>query len=125
MRAVYELVVEEEFSAAHQLRQLPRQPEPLHGHNWRVQVAVAADDLDEHGMVMDFTRLREQVRAEVAPLAQRFLNEVPPFTTLEPSAENVAKWLHERVTARVNSSRIRVSRVMVWESSTAGATYST
>ena len=122
---MYELVIEEEFSAAHQLRQLPDNAEPLHGHNWRVQVSVTAQDLDEHGLVMDFARLREQVRAEVAPFAQRFLNEIPPFTRLEPSAENVAKWLYERVTERVNSGRVRVSRVMVWESSAAGATYST
>lgn len=122
---MYELVVEEEFSAAHQLRYTPHDAEPLHGHNWRVQVAVTAEDLDEHGLVMDFSHLRAEVRAEVAPLSQRFLNEIPPFTKVEPSAENVAKWLHERVTERVNSARVRVSKVSVWESSSAGATYST
>lgn len=78
------------FSAAHQLRLPDRSLEPLHGHNWEVAVTVAAQKLDGMGVVMDFHELERLVDTIVQPMHNRHLNELPAFTQLNPSAENVA-----------------------------------
>src|SRR5882762_905009 len=87
----FEITTTRTFSAAHQLRLYDGSLEPLHGHNWRVRVTVAADRLDAIGVVMDFHELERLLDVLVAPLHNRHLNEVPPFSTeLNPTTEHVA-----------------------------------
>jgi 6-pyruvoyltetrahydropterin/6-carboxytetrahydropterin synthase len=87
----FEITVGREFSAAHQLRLYDGTLESIHGHNWRVRITVASPKLDPIGTVMDFHQLEHLVDAIIAPLHNRHLNEVPPFSQgLNPSAENVA-----------------------------------
>src|SRR3954447_11290419 len=87
----FEITTTRTFSAAHQLRLYDGSLEPLHGHNWRVKVTAAAPKLDAIGVGMDFHVLERLVDAVLAPLHNRHLNDVPPFTSeLNPSAENVA-----------------------------------
>ena len=100
------------FSAAHQLRLLDGSLEPVHGHNWRVKVTVSAAQLDSIGVVMDFHELERQVDRIVAPWHNRHLNEIEPFATMNPSAENVAGQIGRSLEV---PNGVRLERVEVWE----------
>jgi 6-pyruvoyltetrahydropterin/6-carboxytetrahydropterin synthase len=112
---MYEIFRERVFSASHQLRDYEGQCERLHGHNWRVRVHLAARALDEHGMVLDFHELDAVMAAAIEPYDHRHLNEVAPFVEMNPSSENLARVICERVQAALPAGRVRVTRCDVWE----------
>lgn len=120
---MFELMVETTFSAAHQLRGYKGKCEHLHGHNWKVQVHMSADRLNEIDIVMDFHELRRLVNEVTASLDHTFLNDVFPFTEKNPSSENIAKWIYDLVKKKINSEYIQLTAVTVWESDSASATY--
>ena len=120
---MYELTIETRFSAAHQLRGYQGRCENLHGHNWKVQVAVSADRLNDIGLAMDFGELKKITNEVVATLDHGMLNEIFPFTEINPSSENIAKWIYESLKKRVDREGLEVASVTVWESETASATY--
>jgi 6-pyruvoyltetrahydropterin/6-carboxytetrahydropterin synthase len=120
---MYELMVESQFSAAHQLRGYKGKCERLHGHNWRVQVVVTAEKPDEVGLVIDFHELKKITNEVTSTLDHSVLNEIFPFTEINPSSENIAKWLYDTIKKKVNHYDVDVSSVTVWESETASATY--
>jgi 6-pyruvoyltetrahydropterin/6-carboxytetrahydropterin synthase len=109
----FEIATTRRFCAAHALRLYDGSMEPIHGHNWRVQVRVSANQLDAIGVVMDFHELERLVDAIVVPWHNRHLNECPPFAQeLNPSAENVA--LHIARTLGLPAN-VRLLSVEVWE----------
>jgi len=108
------------FAAAHQLRLYDGSLEPLHGHNWRVEVTVSAPGLDAIGVVMDFHELERLVDEIVRPMHNRHLNELPAFERTNPSTENVA--LHIANSLRLPQG-IRLQRVEVWETAENSAVY--
>ena len=108
---MYELMVESKFSAAHQLRGYQGQCEKLHGHNWRVTVAVTAERLDEQGLAIDFHQLKKALREILDQLEHTFLNDIFPFTQINPSSENLAKWIYDNMTKKVNDDNIEVASV--------------
>lgn len=119
--SVYKISTTRTFAAAHQLRLYDGSLEPLHGHNWRVKVTVAAPRLDSIGVVMDFHELERLIDEIIAPLHNRHLNEVAPFDReLNPSAENVA--LHVGRSLRLKEP-VRLVSVEVWETDTNSAVY--
>jgi len=120
---MYELMVESSFSSAHQLRGYKGECEKLHGHNWKVQVHVVAEKLNELDMAIDFHELKDFVGEVIAPLDHGFLNELFPFTEKNPSSENIAKWIFDSLKKKVNDGNLRLSAVTVWESETTSATY--
>lgn len=120
---MYELTIETQFSAAHQLRGYKGRCEKLHGHNWRVQVSVSSERLDEIGLAIDFHELKKITNEVLLPLDHSMLNEVFPFTEINPSSENIAKWLYDSLKKMVNNDNIKLSAVTVWESEAAAATY--
>ncbi len=120
---MYELMIESKFSAAHQLRGYQGACERLHGHNWRVTVAVTAERLNEQGLAVDFQELRKALWEVLDQLEHTFLNDIFPFTQINPSSENLAKWIYDNVTKKINDGDLEVSSVTVWESDTASASY--
>jgi 6-pyruvoyltetrahydropterin/6-carboxytetrahydropterin synthase len=120
---MYELMVETSFSSAHQLRGYKGECEKLHGHNWKVQVHVLAEKLNELDMAIDFHELKDFVVEVIAPLDHGFLNELFPFTEKNPSSENIAKWIFDSLKKKVNDGNLRLSAVTVWESEITSATY--
>jgi 6-pyruvoyltetrahydropterin/6-carboxytetrahydropterin synthase len=120
---MYELMVETSFSSAHQLRGYKGECEKLHGHNWKVQVHVIAEKLNELDMAIDFHELKDFVREVIAPLDHGFLNDLFPFTEKNPSSENIAKWIFDSLKKKVNDGNLRLSAVTVWESEVTSATY--
>ena len=120
---MYELMIESQFASAHQLRGYKGKCEKLHGHNWRVQVTVSSDKLNDIGIVVDFHDMKAMVNEVVSPLDHTFLNELFPFTEKNPSSENIARWIYESLKKKVGEDHYSVSSVTVWESETASATY--
>ncbi|WP_029552282.1 6-pyruvoyl trahydropterin synthase family protein [Thermocrinis jamiesonii] len=108
------LRIKRKFNAAHFLTNYYGKPEPLHGHTWTVEVYIRADSLDEGGMGKDFVEIDNFLK-EILP-DYKLLNEVFSFS---PSAENVARWLYQKVKEKYPS----VEKVVVWETENCGAEY--
>ena len=120
-RMAFEISTTRHFSAAHQLRLYDGSLEPLHGHNWRVRVTVAAPRLDAIGVVMDFHELERLLDAISVPMDNRHLNELVPFDReLNPSAENVAFHIARSLHLPAD---VRLERVEVWETDENSAVY--
>lgn len=115
MAVRYILTVVTEFAAAHVLREYPGECSRLHGHNWKVEVEVSARELDAVGMGVDFKTVKAAAREVLGRLDHRHLNEVPPFDRVNPTAENIAAYLHQEIGAMLNDGRVRVSAITVWE----------
>ncbi|RJR14548.1 MAG: 6-carboxytetrahydropterin synthase QueD [Nitrospiraceae bacterium] len=120
---MFDLTIESQFSAAHQLRGYKGKCEALHGHNWRVQVTISSEKLDELGMVLDFHDLKAITGEVLASLDHAFLNDVFPFTEINPSSENMAKWIYESIRKKILKKNCEISSVTVWENETSSATY--
>lgn len=114
----FQITIQREFSASHQLRLYDGTLEPLHGHNWKVLVSVGADKLDSMGVVMDFHELERQVDQIVGPMHNRHLNDLPAFRSINPSAENVAGCIAEGLRL---PSHVRPLYVEVWEATNCSA----
>ena len=121
---MYEVMIEEEFSAAHALRGYKGKCENLHGHNYKVEVYVRGERLDHVGMLVDFTQLKAVTRDLIRSLDHQNLNELKPFDNeINPSAENLAGFLLHHIAAQMDDERAKVYKVRVWETSTSSATY--
>ena len=113
-----------QFAAAHAIRGHTRGCENLHGHNYRVRVHVAASELDELGMVLDFADLKAVVQEVLGPFDHRVINDIPPFDRRNTTAELLAEFVCQEVGRRLAATeRVRVARVEVWENETACAVY--
>jgi 6-pyruvoyltetrahydropterin/6-carboxytetrahydropterin synthase len=124
---MFEVSVEQTFAAGHALRNYHGKCENVHGHNYRVRVLVEGQDLDEAGLLVDFVEMKRVMRDIIEKLDHQFLNDVPPFDKLNPSAENMARYFFEEMTrlldAGAHKNPVRVSEVKIWETDTATATY--
>ena len=120
---MYEVNVKAGFSAAHQLRLYDGKYENLHGHNWSAQVTVEADELDAMGVGIDFVKLKQMVEEILNKLDYQNINEIPPFDELNPSAENIARWLFLKLKDQVGCQTTRVKRVEICEMEGCGASY--
>src|SRR5436190_14250568 len=121
---MYEVMIDEEFSAAHALRGYKGKCENLHGHNYKVEVYVRGEQLDNVGMLVDFTQLKAVTRELIRTLDHQNLNELKPFDNeINPSAENLAGFLLHHIASQMNNEQAKVDKVRVWETSTSSATY--
>ena len=121
---MYEVMIEEEFSAAHALRGYKGKCENLHGHNWKVEVYVRGERLDNVGMLVDFRELKSATRECMSQLDHFNLNELKPFDNeLNPSSENIARYMLRRISSQIDSDRVQVYKVRVWETPSTCATY--
>jgi len=123
LRIVFEISAEYSFAAGHALRGYKGKCENVHGHNYKVQVTVAGERLNSIGLLMDFVDLRATIKALADRLDHRFLNDLPPFDQLNPSAENLAKYFCDGLDLQVREQGLRVRAVTVWETDTTSATY--
>jgi len=119
---LYELVLRSEFPAAHSLRLRGDQHEPVHKHDWRVEVFLEGRRLDDADMVADFTVLQRNLTTIVGELRDRCLNELPAFSACHPSAERVAKHLHDRYRPTLPPG-VGLAKVRVWETGECAAAY--
>lgn len=112
------------FSAAHAIRGHRGGCQNLHGHNYRVRICLAADELDELGMVLDFAQLKAIAREILDPFDHRVINDIPPFDERNTTAELLAEYVFGEVAKRLpERRRIRIVAVEVWENDTSCARY--
>lgn len=123
MSARYTLRVLTDFASAHTLRDYPGQCANMHGHNWKVEAEVEAETLDDTGMAMDFKVVKSAAREIAGQLDHRYLNDVPPFDTVNPTAENIARWFFRELAERLNRPGLRVSALTLWETDRACVRY--
>jgi len=120
---MYRLMIKTSFAAAHNLINYQGDCENLHGHNWRVEVVVAAKELDKAGLGIDFKILKKQTNSLLDELDHKYLNDLTPFQNDSPSSENISRYLFERLTETLNNENITVEKINVWESENACASY--
>lgn len=121
---MFEVSVDYTFAAGHALRGYKGKCENVHGHNYKVRVVVAGEELNNIGLLMDFVDLRAAIKAMVEMWDHRFLNDLEPFDKLNPSAENMAQVFCESIGPVAAKQGLRVRSVTVWETDTTSATYS-
>ena len=121
---MYRLTIQTSFAAAHNLLLYQGDCENLHGHNWKVDVTVAARELDKSGLGIDFKILKAETRRLLETLDHKYLNDLPMFQGLSPSSENIARYLFEELGRTLNNENVTVTIVNVWESDFACASYS-
>jgi 6-pyruvoyltetrahydropterin/6-carboxytetrahydropterin synthase len=122
---MFQVSVEETFSSGHALRGYRGKCENVHGHNYRVRVTLEGPQLDNIGLLLDFTHLKKIVRAVMGTLDHQFMNDLEPFKVVNPSAENVAKYFYDQVSSQLTElpPGARVTDVIIWETDTSRAQY--
>ena len=121
---MFEVAVERTFAAGHALRNYKGKCENVHGHNYRVRITIAGERLNSIGLLVDFLDLKRVMDEVIEYLDHRFINDLPPFDTLNPSAENMAKYFYDRVAEGLQTDPpVRISEVRVWETDTSIAAY--
>ena len=124
MAARYQLKVITDFASAHTLRDYPGACSRMQGHNWKVELEAVATRLDEVGMGVDFKVMKEAAREVGGRLDHQYLNDLEPFKTINPTAENIAAYMYKEISARINSDSIKVTALTLWETERACVRYS-
>jgi 6-pyruvoyltetrahydropterin/6-carboxytetrahydropterin synthase len=122
---MFQVSVEETFSSGHALRGYKGKCENPHGHNYRVQVTLEGPQLDAIGLLVDFTELKEVMRNIIKRLDHQFINDLEPFKTVNPSAENMAKYFYDEISGKLVGlpPGAKITDVVIWETDTAMARY--
>jgi 6-pyruvoyltetrahydropterin/6-carboxytetrahydropterin synthase len=121
---MFELKVVTHFAAAHQLKMVAKKCENLHGHNWKIEVCVAGENLNDAGVLVDFGELKQDVSEIMTRLDHNFLNELDYFDdTNPPSSENIALYIANSLQTILKDPKVRVTSVTAWESENSCATY--
>lgn len=123
MNAFFEVMIERNFSSAHQLRGYRGKCENLHGHNYKVEIYARGRELNEIGLLVDFVDLKAAADEVVQYLDHRNINELPPFDDVNPSAENLARYFLEHTAKRLNDERVQIYKVRCFETPNSVATY--
>ena len=121
---MFVLKIVTDFASAHSLRDYPGDCSRLHGHNWQVEVMVSSQVLDESGIAIDFREIKKQTKVVVKRLDHQYLNEIKPFDVLNPTAENIAKYLFDEIGILINDKNVKVKEVLIWETPRSAVTYS-
>jgi len=120
---MYELIIHDHFSSAHYLREYEGACENLHGHTWRVEVAIAGEQTDRIGLVMDFKDMKAKLKALMNRWDHVCLNDLDEFRQMNPSTENMARYVYQEF-QRDLPPEVRMRHVRVWESDRASVRYS-
>lgn len=120
---MFNLKVVSSFSAAHYLRGYKGKCENLHGHNWKVQVSVSNKELDSIGMVIDFKELKNTLEDALKELDHKCLNDISPFDRKNPSSENIAVYIYNRIKEILKGKNCSLKSVSVWEQENSQAVY--
>jgi 6-pyruvoyltetrahydropterin/6-carboxytetrahydropterin synthase len=121
---MFEVSVEQSFAAGHALRNYKGKCENVHGHNYKVQLRIFGTELDKAGLLMDFGDIKRILREVIEVLDHQFINDIEPFTTVNPSAENMTKWFYDEVKRRLpEGTHLSLGEVKIWETDIQYAAY--
>ena len=122
---MFEVAVEQVFASAHALRNYKGRCENVHGHNWKVRVVIAGERLDQTGLLVDFIDVKNLMGEIIERIDHQFLNEIPPFDVVNPSAENIAEYFWQKMSEGLAGTPVpvKVTEVKIWETDIQSATY--
>jgi 6-pyruvoyltetrahydropterin/6-carboxytetrahydropterin synthase len=123
---MYEVTVEGGFSSGHYLRNYKGKCENPHGHNYKVRLTLRGEVLDDAGLLLDFKDLKHVMRPVIDRIDHQMLNELEPFTKINPSAENLARFFFDETNMQLHDmtkGRVRVKDCTIYETDTTTATY--
>jgi 6-pyruvoyltetrahydropterin/6-carboxytetrahydropterin synthase len=123
---MFEVTVEDSFAAGHYLRNYKGKCENPHGHNYKVKITLIGSELDQAGLLLDFKLLKQVMRPVIDRIDHQMLNDLEPFKTVNPSAENIARYFYQETSQQLSdmtSGRVRVKACTIWETDTTSATY--
>ncbi len=122
---MYTLTIEDHFASAHQLREYKGKCENIHGHNWKIELSIKGEKLNAIGLLIDFGDVKKILKEITEYLDHKNLNEIKPFDKLNPSSENIAKYIFEEVQKSLKNvlEDVKAHSVTVWESHTSRCTY--
>ena len=123
MAGIFEVYVKSHFSAAHRLVGYEGDCARVHGHNWIIEVFVRCAELDNIGIGLDFRDIKAAVKTVLSDLDHSDLNDLDEFQDINPTSENIARYLYGELSQKLNAPQIRVSKVKVSETPGAGAFY--
>ncbi|MBI5143751.1 MAG: 6-carboxytetrahydropterin synthase QueD [Candidatus Omnitrophica bacterium] len=116
---MYEIKVKSGFSAAHNLKNYKGKCEKLHGHNWVVEAVFAYERLGNDSIAIDFREAKRILREITEGLDHSYLNEPAILKGMNPTSENVAKFIYDAVKKKNRN----LKSVSVWENENSCATY--
>jgi len=120
---MYQISVKSNFSAAHNLREYKGECEQLHGHNWNVEVFLASRSLNKEGMVMDFKDAKSILGKILGFLDHKYINEISPFNRINPTSENIARFIFKKIKSEFKNKPLKVVKTDVWETDSSRASY--
>jgi 6-pyruvoyltetrahydropterin/6-carboxytetrahydropterin synthase len=120
---MFEASITINIAAAHHLRGYHGKCENVHGHNYKVEATIGTKDLDQTGLSLDFGLLREKLWKVAGHLDHTDLNQLPEFSELNPSSENIARVIYRGLAEILADSRVELLSVSVWETEGASVTY--
>lgn len=121
---MYLVKIEEAFEAAHNLRGYDGKCANLHGHNWIIEVEVAGEKLNELGILVDFKDVKRELKKLLDEYDHRYLNETPPFDKINPTAENLARFIYDEFKAnKIFDDNAKLVAVTVFESPKSSVRY--
>jgi 6-pyruvoyltetrahydropterin/6-carboxytetrahydropterin synthase len=123
MAAKYTLKVLTDFASAHTLKNYPGACSRMHGHNWKVELEIEASQLNEIGIAIDFKDMKKAANSVCDRLDHQYLNDIPPFNKINPTAENIAAYLYAEIGALINTDSVKVCAVTLWETDRACVRY--
>jgi 6-pyruvoyltetrahydropterin/6-carboxytetrahydropterin synthase len=121
---MYEVTIKKSFSAAHLLKEIGGKCEELHGHNFLVEVSVVSESLNSEGLLIDFRVVKGWTDEVLEQLDHKYLNEIEYFKSINPSSEQLARFLYDRISEKSRKTNVTLSRVTVWESDNSRVSYS-
>ena len=122
---MFELRVKANFEAAHKLVDYPGKCSRLHGHNWNVEAVIKGRELDRLGMLVDFKTIKQELNAVIDSLDHQYLNELAVFSSISPTAENIARYIFTELSCcDIFPSDVKLVAISVWESPYSCVTYS-
>ena len=123
MAEQFTIRVEARFEAAHNLRQYRGSPEPLHGHSWKVEAKFLCRKLDHEDIGIDYVHVEKKIRELAARFDHRYINDIPPFDTLNPTSENIARWFYDELDHPEIRQSSELAEVVLWEGPEAYVAY--
>lgn len=121
---MYEINVKASFEAAHRVVDYPGKCNNLHGHSWLVEAFAEGKELDDLGMMIDFKQVKNLLRGILEEFDHSYLNDLAPFKSMNPTAENLARYIYERMESDpIFHGNGKLTMVRVWESPTACVNY--
>ena len=121
---MYTVSIVRTFSSAHSLREYKGKCEALHGHNWKVRVAINCQKIDEIGLTIDFGIVKKILSKITDKLDHQLLNELEMFQNVNPTSENIARYFYDEMSKKISINSCKLVEIEIWESDKSSLIYS-